>query len=123
MFSTWKKIKMIAQCLIGMMIVGAWLASTCPAAEHTAKTAKVTIRQFTPAELNVSPSNIRAEDVFDVVGTLNAIDGNQITIGDKRLTLASNVSASGIPKWSEVGVTLNKAGEVTVLEIVSNQPH
>ena len=120
---TCKSIKMVAQCLIGMMIVAGWLASTCPADEHGAKMGKVTISQITPAGLNVSPSNIRAEDIFDVVGTLNATDGNQITIGDQQLILASNVSASGIPKWSEVGVSLNDAGEVAVLEIISSEPH
>jgi hypothetical protein len=58
-----------------------------------------------------------------VVGTLNAIDGNQITIADRQMTLAPTASASGIVKWTEVGVKLNKAGEVVVIEIVSDEPH
>jgi hypothetical protein len=83
----------------------------------------VAIHQIKPLELNVPDATIRPQDVFDVVGTLNAIDDNQITIGDRQLSLASRVSASGIAKWTEVGAKLNTAGEVVALEIVSDEPH
>ena len=125
---TCKSIKSVARCLIGILIAGGWLATAGLAADTGIRmkktgTANVAIRQIKPLELGASDATIRPRDVFDVVGTLNAIDGNQITIANRQLTLAPTVSASGIAKWTEVGVKLNPAGEVAVIEIVSDEPH
>jgi len=120
---TCKSIKTVAGCLIGILIAGALLAPMGLAADYRSGTTNVTIRQIAPFEVSVPDTTIRPHDVFDVVGTLNAIDGNQITIADRQLTLAPTVSASGIAKWAEVGVKLNPAGEVAVIEIVSDEPH
>ena len=125
---TCKSINTVAGCLIGILIAGGWLATAGLAADKGIRmkktgTANVAIRQIKPFEIGVPDATIRPQDVFDVVGTLNAIDGNQITIADRRLTLAPTVSASGIAKWAEVGVKLNAAGEVAVIEIVSDEPH
>ena len=115
--------------MLVIMIAGGGLASVGLAADNgyraqSRSTGKVTIRQIRPyAESSAPDENIRAQHVFDLVGTLNAIDGNQITIGDRQLTLASTVSASGIAIWTEVGAKLNQAGEVVALEIVSDEPH
>ncbi len=125
---TCKSIKSVARCLTGILIAGGWLATAGLAADTGIRmkktgTANVAIRQIKPLELGASDATIRPRDVFDVVGTLNAIDGNQITIVNRQLTLAPTVSASGIAKWTEVGVKLNPAGEVAVIEIVSDEPH
>ena len=125
-----KSIKTVAGCLIGILIAGGWLATAGMAADKGIRTKKtgtanvVAIRQMRHfPESSVPDATIRPQDVFDVVGTLNAIDGNQITIADRQLSLAPTVSASGIAKWAEVGVKLNPAGEVAVIEIVSDEPH
>ena len=129
MANTCKCIKTVAGCLIGILIAGGWLAADGLAADEgirmkNADTATVAIRQIRHVRESSNPdASIRPQDVFDVVGTLNAIDGNQITIADRRLTLAPTVSASGIAKWAEVGVKLNTAGEVAVIEIISDEPH
>lgn len=126
---TCKSIKTVAGCLIGMLIAGGWLATAGLAADNGIRmnntgTANVAIRQIRHVRETSDPdATIRSRDVFDVVGTLNAIDGNQITIADRHLTLAPNVSASGVAKWAEVGVKLNAAGEVAVIDIVSDEPH
>ena len=121
---TCKRIKTVAQCLIGILIAGGWLATAGLAADSGTGAAKATIRHIRPfGESRVTDAAIRPQDVFDVVGTLNAIDGNRITIADRQMTLAPAVSASGIARWAQVGVKLNKAGEVVVIEIVSNEPH
>ena len=126
---TCKRIKTVAGCLIGILIAGGWLATAGLAADtgirtKTTGTENMAIRPIRHVrETSVPDANIRTQDVFDLVGTLNAIDGNQITIANRQLTLAPTVSASGIAKWAEVGVKLNPAGEVAVIEIVSDEPH
>ncbi len=125
---TCKSINTVAGYLIVALIAGGWLATAGLAADKGMRmkntgTANVGISQITPLELSVPDTTIRPQDVFDVVGTLNAIDGNQITIADRQLTLASTASTSGIAKWTEVGVKLNPAGEVAVIEIISDEPH
>ena len=124
MVFTCKSIKTVAGCLIGILIAGGCMATAGLAADTSTGTLNVTIRQIRPyGESSAPDATIRPQEVFDVVGTLNAIDGNQITIADRQLTLAPTASASGITKWTEVGVKLNKAGEVVVIEIVSDEPH
>lgn len=125
---TCKRKKTVAGWLIGILIAGGWLATAGMAADkgiqkHNGRTANVAIRQIKPLESSAPDATLRPQDVFDVVGTLNAIDGNQITIADRQLILASTVSVHGIAKWAQVGVRLNKAGEVVVIEVVSNEPH
>jgi hypothetical protein len=111
-----------------MVIAGGCLASSGLAAEYGNQgqnaIVKAIIRQIPRYHSARTPDdNIRAQSVFDVVGSLNAIEDNQITIGNRQLTLGSTVSASGIAMWTEVGAKLNQAGEVVVLEIVSDEPH
>ena len=124
-----KSIKRALQGMLVIMIAGGGLASVGLAADDGYRaqrqtSARATIRQIRPyAESSVPDANVRAQHVFDVVGSLNAIDGNQITIGNRQLTLASTVSASGIAMWTEVGAKLNQAGMVVRLEIVSDEPH
>lgn len=126
---TCKSINTVAGCLIGILIAGGCMATSGLASDKGYRmkkngTANVAIRQIRHVrESSVPDTNIRPQDVFDVVGTLNAMDGNRITVADRKLTLAPNVSASGITKWAEVGVKLNTAGEVVVIEIVSDEPH
>ena len=125
---TCKSIKTVAGCLIGILIAGGWLATAGLAADKGIRmkktgTANMAIRQIKPLEYGAPDANIRPQNVFDVVGTLNAIDGDRITIANRQLTLAPTASASGIAKWAEVGVKLNAAGEVAVIEIVSDEPH
>ena len=111
------------------LITGGWLAADGLAADegirmNNADTATVAIRQIRHVrETSVPDATIRPQDVFDVVGTLNAIAGDRITIANRQLTLAPAVSAAGIAKWAEVGVKLNTAGEVVEIEIVSDEPH
>lgn len=83
-----------------------------------------TIRTITPmTEVGSHPSNLNAADYFDLVGRLNKIEGNQATIGDRALTLAPGVSTSGVSQWNLVGANLNNAGEVVVLELVTDNPN
>ena len=126
---TCKSIKTVAGCLIGILIAGGWLATAGLAADKGIRMQKtgtsiVAIRQIKPyGESSASNAKIRPQDVFDVVGTLNAIAGDRITIANRQLTLAPAVSAAGIAKWAEVGVKLNTAGEVVAIEIISDEPH
>jgi hypothetical protein len=107
-----------------MLIAGGLVSTAGLAADRRTGASNVTIRQIrTYGESSVPDATIRPQNVFDLVGTLNAIDGNQITIADRRLTLAPTAKVSGITKWTEVGVKLNTAGEVARIEIVSDEPH
>jgi hypothetical protein len=82
------------------------------------------IRTITPmGEASFHPSNLNAQDYFDVVGVLNLIDGNRVTIGDRDLTLAPGVRTSRINQYNLVGANLNKAGEIIVFELVSDEPN
>lgn len=124
-----KSIKTALNSILVILIAVGGLANVGLAADDGYRarqrlTGKAFIRQIRPyVESSAPDDNIRAQHVFDLVGTLNMIDGNQITIGNRQLTLASNVSASGIAIWTEVGAKLNQAGQVVALEIVSDEPH
>jgi hypothetical protein len=124
-----KSIKIALLSILVIMIAVGGLANVGLAADDGYRaqyraTGKVTLRQIRPyVESSAPDDNIRAQHVFDLVGTLNMVDGNQVTIGNRQLTLASNVSASGIAIWTEVGAKLNQAGQVVALEIVSDEPH
>lgn len=131
MASTCNHIKKAAQCLAVMMIAGVCLASGCLAAEFGNRiknkgSANANIMQInppTPEGLEASIADVDPEDYFDVVGSLNGTDGSSVVIGDKQHTLASNVSASGIPQWSRVGIKLNNSGEVVEIEELTDEPH
>jgi len=73
-------------------------------------------------EMQSHGSNLRAWEYFDLVGILNSVNGNQVTIGDRQLTLAPGVGTSGMSQYNVVGANLNRAGEVVELELVSNDP-
>ena len=98
------------------------LASTGLAAD-TGRAARA-IRTITPmTEVSSHRSDLNPADYFDVLGRLNLIDGNRVTIGDRELTLAPGVRTSGIDQWNLVGAMLNNAGEIVVFELVSNDPN
>jgi hypothetical protein len=126
---SYKSMKRALLGALGIMFAGGCLATAGQAADdgyqaQSRLIAKASIRQIRSyAEYGAPADNVRAQHVFDVVGTLYAVDGNQITIGNRQLTLGSTVSASGIALWTEVGAKLNQTGEVVRLEIVSDEPH
>lgn len=83
-----------------------------------------TIRTITPmTEVSSHRADLNAADYFDIFGILNTIEGNRVTIGDRELTLAPGVGTSGMNQWNLVGANLNNAGEVVVLELVSDEPN
>lgn len=82
------------------------------------------LRSITPMrEMGSSQLNVNAADYFDIVGILNSIEGNQVIIGDRQLTLAPGVGTSGMSQYNTVGANLNGAGQVTALELVSDEPN
>ena len=81
------------------------------------------IRAITPmTEVGSHRSNLQAGDYFDVVGILNDVSGNRVTIGDRELTLAPGVRTSRANPYHVVGVKLNRAGEVVVFDLISDDP-
>lgn len=112
-------LKTVTFCLLGMAVAGSWMVSGCLAADNG-----MSIRRITPIiELNAPAADIRAEDYFDVVGTLNLIESDRLIIGDRALSLSSTVKASGIKKWDHVGAKLNSAGEVVALVKLTDESH
>lgn len=108
----------ILSAITGLVIT----ASTGLAAEPGKTSGK--IRTITPMrEVSIHRSNLNAQDYFDVVGVLNLIDGNRVTIGDRELTIAPGVRTSRINQYNLVGANLNKAGEIVVFELVSDDPN
>jgi hypothetical protein len=65
----------------------------------------------------------RPEDFFQIVGTVNLIEGRRIIVGDREFAIASGTSTSGVKRWSRVGLRLNKKGEVVVCERLRSEPH
>lgn len=126
---TYKRLKTIMIGLIGIMFAGGWLATAGLSAEdgtaaQNNPAASVSISKIRPVgEGTATQRHVLAQDVFDVVGSLNSIDGNRVIVGDRAYTIASGVNASGIEKWYEVGLNLNDSGEVVALEIISTEPH
>jgi len=108
-----------------MLAIISWLlmaASTSAASGP--KHSGTAIRTITPmTELSTFNPNVNAADYFDVVGILNSIDGNQVTIGDRQLTLAPGVSTYGLSQYNLVGANLDSAGRVVALELVSKKPN
>jgi hypothetical protein len=82
------------------------------------------IRSITPiGERGSYQRNVNAADYFDIIGILNSVDGNQVIIGDRQLTLAPGVSTRGMSQYNTVGANVNNAGQVTALELISNEPN
>ncbi len=114
-----KTLKMSTQCLVWVVATGIWLAPGCLASETGSR-----IQQITPMEeVGSYQANIRAEDYFDVVGTLDLVENDRVIIGNRELTIAPGVNTSQAQKWNLVGVQLNQAGEVVVFETVSDEPN
>jgi len=117
-----KTLKMITQSLVWVVITGIWLASSCLAEEiSNADTAILNITPMT--EGSTLNTDIRAEDYFDIVGTLNLIEGSRVIVNDRELKIASGVGTSRVRQWNLVGIKLNTAGEVMVFEKLSDEPH
>ena len=82
------------------------------------------IRSITPiGERGSYQRNVNAADYFDIIGILNSVDGSQVIIGDRQLTLAPGVSTRGMSQYNTVGANVNNAGQVTALELISNEPN
>jgi hypothetical protein len=109
---------LVPGCMILILAIGLWPGFGCLAAEKKSK-----IRSITPAESAASPVNVRAEDYFDIVGTLNLIESGRVVIGNTELRLAGRASTSGVSQYDQVGAQLNKKGEVTAIELISDLPH
>lgn len=108
--------------LLAAMVWLSMPASNSLSAESAQNGAK--IRSLTPMmEISSHKANFSAHDYFDVVGILNVLEGSRVIIGDRELSMAPGVRAAGINPWSIVGANLNRAGEVVVLEMISNDPN
>ena len=82
------------------------------------------IRNITPLrEISDHRTNLNAVDYFDIVGRLNGVEGKQVTIGDRQLTLAPGVGTYRMRQYNLVGAKLNGRGEVVALELVSDEPN
>ena len=113
-----KAFMMVPQSMVFILVIGLWPGSGCLAAEGLLK-----IRSISPAESAASPVNVRAEDYFDIVGTLNLMESRRVVIGNSELQLASGADISGVSKYDQVGAQLNKKGEVTAIVLISDIPH
>jgi hypothetical protein len=111
--------------LVFMIAVFIWFLMTASIglAGESGKSNSV-IRNITPlSEMGSHRSNANAADYFDLVGRLNGVEGNQVTIGDRQLTLAPGVGTHGMSQYNLVGAKLNGRGEVVALELISNEPN
>lgn len=113
-----KAFTMVPQCVVLLLVIGLWSGSGCLAADGLLK-----IRSIPSAESAASPVNVRAEDYFDIVGTLNLIEGGRVVIGNTELRLAGRADTSGVSKYDQVGAQLNQKGEVTAIQMISDLPH
>jgi hypothetical protein len=109
---------LVPGCMILILVTGLWTGSACLAADKILK-----IRSIPTAESAASPVNVRAEDNFDIVGTLNLIESSRVVIGNTELGLSGGVSTSGVSRYDQVGAQLNKKGEVTAIELISDLPN
>lgn len=113
-----KAFMMVPRCMVFILVIGLWPGSGCFAADGLLR-----VRSITSAESAVRPVNVRPEDNFDIVGTLNRIESNRVVIGNSKLRLAGGASTSGVSKYDQVGAQLNQKGEVTAIELISDIPH
>jgi len=113
-----KAFTVAARCMVLIVVIGLYPGSGCLAAERVSK-----IRSITSSESAGSPVNVRAEDYFDIVGTLNLIESGRVIIGNTELQLAGGANTSGVKQYNQVGAHLNKKGEVTAIELISDIPN
>ena len=113
-----KAFMVVPGCMILILVIGLWPGSGCLAADKISK-----IRSITSAESAAGPIKVRAEDYFDIVGTLNLIESSRVVIGNTDLRLAGGANTSGVSQYDQVGAQLNKKGEVTAIELISDLPH
>jgi len=107
------------RCMVSILVIGLYQAPDCLAADKVLK-----IRSITPLiEMSTLPEDTKAEDYFDIVGTLNLIEGNQVIIGNTTLELSGGVNTSDASLNDQVGVLLNKKGEVKAIAVVSDVPN
>ena len=112
-------LKYSLRLVVWMVITASWLISGACEAE-----AGRTIRQITPMlEMTHHQVNVRPSDYFDVVGTLNLIEGDRMIIGDRELKIASGAKISRSSQWNLVGAKLDKSGAVVVVETISDEPN
>lgn len=101
---------------------GLWLASPACAAETTP--GKLGAGGIAPLnEPDARRQDVSAGSPFDLIGTLNAIDGNTATIGDRRLKMGPGARTTRVAPYQLVGARLNRVGEIVVLETLSDEPH
>jgi len=107
-----------AECMAFILVVGFCPVSGCLAADAVS-----TIRPITPAESAASCVDVRAEDYFDIIGTLNLIEGSRVVIGNNSLQLSGGANPSGISLYDQVGARLNQKGEVSAIVVISDVPN
>jgi hypothetical protein len=113
--------KKILPVLLLAAAIGFWLPPEAGAADKGPS-----IRTITPVGEGAnyrSRVNMRAEDYFDVVGNLNLIESDRVIIGDRELTLAGGAKVYRVELHNEVGAKLNSAGEVVVIDLISDEPN
>jgi hypothetical protein len=111
-----------AAILAVAVAAGLWLASPALAAEPGPGHAVV--GGIAPLnEPDARRQDVSAGNPFDLIGTLNAIDGNTVTIGDRRLKMGPGARTSRVAPYQLVGARLNRVGEIVVLETISDEPH
>jgi hypothetical protein len=112
-------LKYSLRLLVWIAIIACW-----PTAGALAADAGHAIRQITPMREMVNHQlDVRAVNHFDIVGTLNLIESDRMTIGDRELKIAPGVDTSRARQWNLVGAKLNQAGEILVLETISDEPN
>ena len=104
--------------MVLILILGLSAGPGCLAADKVNK-----IRSVTPPLLQQLPSDVRAEDYFDIVGTLNLIENGRVVIGNSELRIAGGAKTSGLSLYDEVGAQLNRKGEVTEIVVISDIPN
>jgi hypothetical protein len=109
---------MVAGFMVPVLIVGFCPVSMCLSADTISE-----IQSITPAESAARVVDIRAKDYFDIIGTLNLIDGRRIVIGNTTLQLSGGANTSGVSLYDKVGARLNEKGEVSEIKIISDFPH
>lgn len=121
MLRNWNPNKIIAPILLWVMVAGVGPTSGALAADSAAG-----IRPITPLGETSSfrqRADIRPQDYFDVIGILNLMENDRVVIGDRELTLAPGVRTSRARQFNLVGAKLNRAGEVVVFDVISDEPN
>lgn len=123
MSSVISQIRKIGPLAVMAVITGILMAAPAGMAADS-RHSRNRLRTITPmTEMSSYNPDANAADYFDLIGILNSIDGNQVTIGDRQLTLAPGVGTTGMSQFNTVGANLNRAGEVVVLVLVADEPN